>query len=572
VQARGILPACHGHPFSTFTGVLEMTNETFDFVIVGGGAAGCVLAGRLSEDPAVSVCLLEAGGRDDSVLIRAPLGFALGAPLGRDAYKFETVPQLGLNGRKGYQPRGKVLGGSTAINAMMYARGHRSDYDGWAALGNAGWDYASVLPYFKRAENSEATGANAYRGVGGPLNVMHLRSPSPMNEVFLRACENAGIARSPDYNASQHEGCWPTQVMQIQGERCSAARAYLTPHLTRPNLTVITNALVSRVAFADKVAQGVHFSRGGSERYVAARREVILSGGAYGSPQMLMLSGVGPADELKAQGIPLVHDLPGVGRNLQDHITATLIWRARTAEGTQGLSLKGGLRLLKGMVEWRRQRTGVITSNVAESGAFCRVLPESCRPDVEFEFIVGMVDDHNRKLHLGHGYSVHVTLVRPHSRGRVRLASRDARDALQIDPAYFSDARDMPVLVKGVQRALAVMNGPAFEPYRGPMLYPVSAEDPAGIEREIRRSGDTEYHPVGTCKMGPAGDAMAVVDDALRVHGLQHLRVVDASVMPSLIGGNTTAPVIMIAEKAADLIAGQPPLAPQDPEVSGSGA
>ncbi len=538
-----------------------MNAETFDYVIVGGGAAGCVLAGRLSENPAVRVCLLEAGGRDDSVLIRAPLGFALGAPLGMNAAKFESVAQPGLNGRRSYQPRGRVLGGSTSINAMMFVRGHRSDFDGWAALGNAGWDYASVLPYFKRLENNEATGASAYRGMGGPLNVMHLPSASPMNEVFLRACESVGIERAPDYNAAHQEGCWHTQVMEVKGERCNAAKAYLTPHLARPNLSVITQAPAQRIAFQDKVAQGVFFKQDGRERFVAATREVVVCGGAFGSPQLLMLSGVGAAQELREWGISPVHELPGVGQNLQDHITATLIYRSPTTEGLLGVSPKGGWSLLKGVGEWRRQRTGVITSNVAESGAFCQVRPEVSRPDVEFEFIVGMVDDHNRKMHLGHGYSLHVCLMRPQSRGSVRLAGPDPAAALHIDPAYFSHPDDMPLLVKGVQRGLQAMNAPAFDPHRGPMLYPMRADDPKGIEDVIRRTGDTEYHPVGTCRMGPASDAEAVVDAELRVHGLQRLRVVDASIMPTLTGGNTTAPTLMIAEKAADMILGRPALA-----------
>ncbi len=534
-----------------------MSPLNFDYVIVGGGSAGCVLAGRLSEDPTVSVCLLEAGGPDTSVLIHAPLGFAAGAPVGLNTSRFESVPQPGLGGRRSFQPRGKVLGGSSSINAMVYIRGHGSDYDGWAAQGNPGWDYASVLPYFKRAENCEALGANEYRGTGGPLNVAWLRSPSPLNDVFLRACEEAGIARTSDCNGAQQEGCWPSQVTQINGERCNASKAYLTPHLRRPNLTVLTRAQAVKINIVERRATGVEVVIDHVTQQIHARREVVLSAGSFGSPQLLMLSGIGRAADLQAHGIAPIRDLAGVGQNLQDHITATLIWRTARTDGTLGLSLAGGWSLLKGMREWRRQRTGVITSNVAESGAFFSTRPGLNAPDIELEFVLGMVDDHNRKLHLGHGYSLHVCLARPQSRGEVTLASRDASRAMTIDPRYFSHPDDMTHLVAGVQKAISIMNAAPFAALQGQLLYPLNPADALDVERDIRRSADTEYHPVGTCRMGPPEDPMAVVDAELRVHGLQGLRVVDASIMPSLTTGNTNAPTIMIAEKAVDLICGQ---------------
>jgi choline dehydrogenase-like flavoprotein len=529
----------------------------FDYVIVGAGSAGCVLAGRLSEDPDVSVCLLEAGGPDTSALIHAPLGFAAGAPVGLNTARYETVPQAGLNGRRGFQPRGKVLGGSSSINAMVYVRGHRSDYDSWAAAGNPGWDYASVLPYFKRSENSEALGANDYRGVDGPLNVAWLRSPSPLNDVFLAACEAAGIPRTPDCNGALQDGCWPAQVTQKNGERCSAAKAYLTPHLGRPNLTVITKAQTERVDIVDRRAVGVQATVANELRSLRARREVLLSAGAYGSPQLLMLSGIGRAQDLQAHGIATAHELQGVGQNLQDHITNTMIWRTPSADGTIGVSARGGWRLLRGIFEWRRQRSGLITSNVAESGAFFRTSPEVHAPDIELEFVLAMVDDHNRRMHLGHGYCLHVTLARPKSRGTVTLDSADARKPLRIDPRYFNDPDDMRTLLAGTRKALEIMSAPPLARLGGKLLYPFDADDPADVERDIRRSADTEYHPVGTCRMGPASDPMSVVDAELRVHGIKGLRVVDASIMPTLTTGNTNAPTIMIGEKAADLLRGR---------------
>jgi len=526
----------------------------FDYIVIGAGSAGCVVASRLSEDPGVSVCLIEAGGPDSSVLTRAPLGFVAEAQLKKNSVHYHTVPQPGLNGRRGFQPRGRVLGGSSSVNAMVYCRGHRSDYDHWAERGNPGWDWASVLPLFKKAEDSTCFGANDWHGVGGPLGVDWLRSGLATTEAFLQACEQAGVPRTPDYNGAQQDGCWPAQVTQRGGERCSAARAYLTPNLQRPNLTVLTHAPSLRLAWQGQRAAGVHIARGGRESMVRARREVVLCGGAYGSPQLLMCSGVGPADQLQAHGIEVRHALPGVGQNLQDHITASLNWRSLRAEGCLGASPGGALQLLRGIQQWRKERSGLITSNVAEAGAFLRTDAQVHAADIELEFVVAMVEDHSRKLYFGHGFGLHVTLTRPQSRGEVRLQSADARDSLAIDPRYYSHPDDLPRLVKGVQKSLEIMAAPAMMPWRGAMLRPIAANDPQGIAEELRQSSDTEYHPVGTCRMGPAGDAQSVVGPDLRVHGVDGLRVADASIMPRITTGNTNAPTIMIGEKCAELL------------------
>ena len=528
--------------------------QTFDYIIVGAGAAGCVVASRLSEDPGARVCLLEAGGSDTSVLIHAPMGFAVSAPLKMHNWGYETVPQAGFKGRRGYQPRGKVMGGSTSINAMVYTRGHRADYDHWASLGNPGWSYEEVLPLFKRAEHNHCVGENTYRGTSGPLQVNYLRSPSPINEVFLQACEQTGLPRTPDYNGAQQLGCGPTQAMQANGERCSAAKAYITPFLARSNLTVITQAHTRRVLMEGKRAIGVEYERDGQVLQLHAAREVVLSAGAFGSPQLLMLSGIGPQEQLQAQGIATVHTLTGVGQNLQDHVTTVLIQRTARTEAAMGISLRGLVDVVKAIFQWRNKRTGWITSNVAESQGFLKTDSSADKPDIQLALCTGIIDDHNRKTHLGHGYTLHVTLCRPKSRGSVSLQSAKSTDAPLIDVGFFSHPDDMATLVKGTQIGLDILQAKPFDAYRGEMLYPVERNNPAQIEDFLRDHSDTEYHPCGTCKMGPHSDPMAVVDAQLRVHGVQGLRVVDASIMPTLTGGNTTAPTIMIGEKAAELI------------------
>ena len=531
----------------------KMQFEEFDYVIVGGGSAGCTLAARLSEDRPVTVCLLEAGAPDSSVLIHAPAGVVAMVPTKINNYAYETVPQPGLNGRKGYQPRGKTLGGSSSINAMLYVRGNAWDYNHWAALGNNGWSYQDVLPFFKRAENNEQIN-NDYHGQGGPLNVSYPRHDSPMSQLFIEAAASQGISLNPDYNGASQEGSFLYQVTHINGERCSAAKAYLTPNLSRPNLTVLTNTVSAQVLIENKRAYGVSFYQGNQLKQVRAKREVILCAGAFGTPQLLQLSGIGDANELQKMGIPVIHNLPGVGKNLQDHIDYIQSWRTDSATETIGVSLRGSAKITKGIFEWKNKRTGVITSPFATAGAFFKSSPKVEIPDLQLVFVIALVDNHARTQHLGHGISCHVDVLRPYSRGEVGLNSLDPRAAPKIDPKFLSDERDAQLLLKGAQRQQAIMESTPFDAVRGKMLYPTSIDNPVQMLEDIRNRSDTQYHPVGTCKMGPASDPMAVVDACLKVVGIEQLRVVDASIMPTIVGGNTNAPTIMIAEKAADLI------------------
>ncbi|MGN6588375.1 MAG: GMC family oxidoreductase [Solirubrobacterales bacterium] len=518
----------------------------YDYVVVGAGSAGCVLANRLSEDPSARVLLIEAGGKDRHPNIKIPAAFAKQFRTKLD-WDLATEPEPHCEGRSLYIPRGKGLGGSSSMNAMLYVRGNPLDYEGWVEAGAEGWGWDDVLPYFLRAEDNER-GASEYHAVGGPLRVEDERSPRPLTGRFLSACAEAGVPRIDDYNGPEQDGAALCQVTQRNGKRWSTADAYLRPALKRPNLEVVTGALVSGLEIENGVATGVRYSRRRSGEQVARpEREVILSAGAIGSPQLLQLSGVGPAEQLREHGVPVVHDLPGVGENLQDHPYVSCIW-----DVPGGGSLADAEKP-KALLEYLLRRTGPLTSTVAEAFAFIRSRPGLPGPDLQFHFAPAYFADNGFEEYDGHAITSGPVLVKPKARGWVRLRSKDPAAKPRILTNSLADDEDVEALAAGVRRAREIASAGPLAEVLGRELFPgpeVDTDD--AIAADIRRRVELLYHPVGTCRMGSGADA--VVSPDLRVHGLDRLRVVDASVMPLVPSGNTNAPTIMIAEKAADLI------------------
>ena len=519
--------------------------DTFDIIVIGGGSAGSAAAGRLAEDGRRSVCLLEAGGSNDNMLIKTP-GFM---PFIRNSsnWKFDTVPQAGLGGRIGYQPRGRGLGGSSAINAMVYIRGNHFDYDQWAALGCAGWSHADVLPYFKRAEHNER-GGDAWHGGEGPLNVMDQRWPNPASQKFVGSAAALQLPHNADFNGATQDGFGLYQVTQKAGERWSAARAYLTP---KPNLAIKTGALVERLVIEDGRVTGVAVRFGKRREVLRARGGVVLSAGAFGSPQVLMLSGIGPGAHLQQHGIAVAADKPAVGSDLQDHIDHVVSFATASKEPI-GDSLAGTWQMVKAIVEHRRKRTGIMTTCFAEAGGFWRSQPDLPAPDIQYHFVPAMLEDHGRTKVKGHGFSIHACVLRPYSRGAVRLASADPAAAAAIDPNFLADPRDLATLRAGVRLAYRLTQAPPLSDYQPADRHPCNITDDAALDAEIRARADTVYHPVGTCRMG--SDEASVVDPTLKARGVDGLWVADASIMPRLVSGNTNAPSIMIGERAAEFV------------------
>jgi choline dehydrogenase len=534
--------------------------EEVDFVVVGAGSAGCALAYRLAEDGKHSVRLLEAGGRDRNPWIHIPVGYYRTIFNEKLGWGYATEPEAELNGRSVPWPRGKVLGGSSSINGLVYIRGQREDFDHWRQLGNSGWSYGDVLPYFKRAED-QARGGDSYHGTGGPLGVSDLGATHPLLEAYIEAAEELGIPRNDDFNGRTQEGAGYFQLTNRNGLRCSAAKAYLKPARRRfPNLEVVTDALTERVLIANGRAVAVRYRQGGEVREIRARREIVLSAGAINSPQILQLSGIGPGEHLAALGIEIVHELPGVGRNLQDHFQVRSLYRC-TRPVTLNDRVKSPLqRALMGL-EWALFRRGPLTIGAGQGCIFARTREELATPDIQFHLILFSADRPGTALHDFSGFTASICQLRPESRGEIMLRTADPADKPRITANYISTESDRRCIIDGLWLARRLAETGAMRPWIAEEIEPgPAARDDAAMLAHARARGNTIFHPTSTCTMGPATDPRAVVDPSLRVHGIDGLRVADASIMPTVVSGNTNAACIMIGEKCADMILGRPPL------------
>ncbi|NJO37328.1 MAG: choline dehydrogenase [Rhizobiales bacterium] len=527
--------------------------EGYDFIVIGAGSAGCALANRLTEDPAHRVLLLEAGGRDTNPWLHIPVGYYRTIFNKRLNWGYQTEPEPELEGRRIAWPRGRVLGGSSAINGLVYIRGQREDFQLWRQMGNAGWGWDDVLPYFKKAEDQER-GANALHGEGGPLGVSDLKQTHEIVEAYVHACDQLGIPRTADFNGEEQEGVGYFQLTTRNGLRCSSAVAYLHPIRYRPNLDVATNALVSRIVVENRRATGVMYWRDGQLMRADVAGEVILSAGAIGSPQILQLSGIGPGDHLGELDIKVVHDLRGLGANLQDHFQARSLYRCTRPITLNDRVQSPWQKMLMGL-EWLIRRTGPLTIGAGQGGIFAKTRPELATPDVQFHLILFSADKPGEPLHRFSGFTASVCQLRPESRGTVLIASRDPQDHPKIRANYLATDTDRRCMVDGLKLARRLAGTEALKPLIAEEIEPgpeVASDD--DFLSYARRRGGTIFHPTSTCMMGPSGHAMAVVDSRLRVHGLRGLRVADASIMPTVISGNTNAACIMIGEKAADMI------------------